>query len=114
MMHEEKAAAERELTGYREVVDRRDDMVRRAHGAGVSKHRIFVLTGISRSTIDRILEKEQNVPIEDRRRPRSRGYDVDWTDESNPRIVPAEPGDQFAMTRTEAEQSIRDQQAEEN
>lgn len=54
------------------------------------------------------------MPIEDRRRGRTRvspstGYDVDWTDESNPRIVPAGAGDRFAMTYAEAEQSIRDQ-----
>lgn len=33
----------------------RNALVRRAHAAGVTKYRIHVLTGISRTTIDRIL-----------------------------------------------------------
>lgn len=32
-----------------------------------------------------------------------RRYDVDWTDESNPQIVIAQPGDEYAMTMTEAQ-----------
>lgn len=43
------------------------------------------------------------------RRGRRPGYDVDWSDEANPRIVPAQPGDRFAMTYEQAEQAIRDQ-----
>ena len=38
--------------------------------------------------------------------PEQRRYDVDWTDESNPQIVIAQPGDQHAMTLTEAQQVI--------
>jgi hypothetical protein len=34
----------------------RDELVQAAHEAGVSKNRIHVLTGIARTTIDRILE----------------------------------------------------------
>jgi hypothetical protein len=34
----------------------RDDLVRAAHQAGVSKNRIHALTGIARTTVDRILE----------------------------------------------------------
>lgn len=34
----------------------RDELVQAAHQAGVSKNRIHVLTGIARTTIDRILE----------------------------------------------------------
>jgi hypothetical protein len=34
----------------------RDELVHAAHQAGVSKNRIYVLTGIARTTIDRILE----------------------------------------------------------
>lgn len=38
------------------AVDRsRDDRIRAALEAGVSKHRIYVLTGIARTTIDRVL-----------------------------------------------------------
>jgi hypothetical protein len=33
----------------------RDDLIRAAHAAGFSKMEIFRITGISRSTIDRIL-----------------------------------------------------------
>lgn len=36
-----------------------------------------------------------------------RRYDVDWTDENNPRIVHAQPGDD-AMTLTEAQQAMAD------
>lgn len=34
----------------------RDELVRAAHDAGVSKNRIFTITGIARTTIDRILD----------------------------------------------------------
>lgn len=37
------------------VTQDRDNRVRAAVRAGVSKHRVHVLTGISRTTIDRIL-----------------------------------------------------------
>lgn len=57
MSDDDKATAERELVQYRRTVDGRDDMVRRARSAGISKHRIHVLTGIARTTIDRILER---------------------------------------------------------
>ncbi|MFD7922566.1 hypothetical protein ACFV3R_25480 [Streptomyces sp. NPDC059740] len=39
-------------------------------------------------------------------------YDVDWTDENNPRIVLAQPGDEFAMTLTEARQAIDEELAD--
>ncbi|WP_282790962.1 DUF6003 family protein [Streptomyces sp. CC224B] len=57
-----KAAAERELTQYRRTVDGRDEMIRRANQAGVSKHRIHLLTGIARTTIDRILKPKEEQP----------------------------------------------------
>lgn len=44
--------------------------------------------------------------------PEMRRYDVDWTDESNPRIVLAQPGDEFAMTLAEAQQAIDEQMAD--
>lgn len=50
--------AERELTNYRQTVTDRDAMVRRALAAGLTKHRIHVLTGISRSTLDRIPQED--------------------------------------------------------
>lgn len=45
--------------------------------------------------------------------PEQRRYDVDWSDEDNPRIVIAQPGDEYAMTHTEAQQSIREAQEQE-
>lgn len=43
------------LTEWRMVTRDRDNRVQRAVSAGVSKYRINQLTGIGRSTIDRIL-----------------------------------------------------------
>ncbi|MFF3094103.1 hypothetical protein [Streptomyces cyaneofuscatus] len=43
-----------------------------------------------------------------------RRYDVDWTDESNPQIVTAQPGDELAMTLTEAQQVIDDDRSAEH
>ena len=43
------------LFEWRTVVLNRDERVRAAVAAGLTKHRISVLTGIGRSTIDRIL-----------------------------------------------------------
>ncbi|SHL76440.1 hypothetical protein [Streptomyces yunnanensis] len=43
--------------------------------------------------------------------PEQRRYDVDWTDESNPQIVHAQPGDD-AMTLTEARQAINEEMAD--
>lgn len=41
----------------READESRDDLVRGAVAAGISKHRVYVLTGIARTTIDGILKK---------------------------------------------------------
>jgi hypothetical protein len=41
-----------------------------------------------------------------------RRYDVDWTDENNPQIVIAQPGDQHAMTIGEAQQVVNEATAE--
>jgi hypothetical protein len=46
--------AEQALTAWASV--ERDELVRAAYAAGVSKNRIHTITGIARSTIDRILE----------------------------------------------------------
>jgi len=43
------------LTEWAEVTASRDERVRAAVAAGLSKHRVHVLTGIGRTTIDRIL-----------------------------------------------------------
>lgn len=42
----------------------RDGLVLGALGAGIPKHRIHVLTGLSRSTIDRIVSDEENEEAE--------------------------------------------------
>lgn len=52
------AAAEAELTEWASA--RRDDQVRAAHRAGISKNRIHTITGIARTTIDRILKGGQS------------------------------------------------------
>jgi hypothetical protein len=52
MMREE---AEHMLAEWVTVTRSRDERVRAAVAAGVSKHRVHVITGLGRSTIDRIL-----------------------------------------------------------
>ena len=47
--------AEQALTRYAEARDSRDDLVFAAFNAGLSKHRIHELSGIARTTIDRII-----------------------------------------------------------
>jgi hypothetical protein len=55
--------AERLLTGWAASFGDRDLFVLTAHRAGVSKHRIHLLTGIARTTLDRILSKESIMAI---------------------------------------------------
>lgn len=59
MVSDELADAERELTQYRRTVEGRDAMVRRTRAAGLTKHRIHILSGIARTTIDRILNRQE-------------------------------------------------------
>lgn len=47
--------AEAMLAEWTAVTHSRDERVRAAVAAGVTKHRIHVITGLARSTIDRIL-----------------------------------------------------------
>jgi hypothetical protein len=51
----ERQEAEMLLTEWAAVTRSRDDRVRLAVGAGVSKNRVHALTGLGRMTIDRIL-----------------------------------------------------------
>jgi hypothetical protein len=44
----------------RELTETRDELIRSALGYGLSKHRIHVLTGLARTTIDRIIAREQS------------------------------------------------------
>lgn len=56
-------AMEFALTGwgdeYRRINAERDPLVRGAVARGVSKHRVHVLTGLARTTIDDILSRER-------------------------------------------------------
>lgn len=53
------------LKHWRENDDQRDGIVRAANQAGVSKHAIHVITGLARTTIDRILDtQEQAMPFQ--------------------------------------------------
>ena len=45
---------------HQAIVSARDPLIRRAHEAGLTKHRIHVLTGIARTTIDSILIKGED------------------------------------------------------
>ncbi|GFG83258.1 MULTISPECIES: helix-turn-helix domain-containing protein [Mycobacterium] len=54
--------AEQALTRWRHNFDQRDPLVRHAHDAGVPINRIHRLTGISRSTIYRILDNRADTP----------------------------------------------------
>lgn len=49
--------AERELVAWATANACRDDIIRAAYRAGVAKNRIYAITGIARTTIDRILEE---------------------------------------------------------
>ncbi|MFJ6566667.1 hypothetical protein ACIQNU_04555 [Streptomyces sp. NPDC091292] len=62
-MDERRAAAEQALSHYRQAIDGRDGMVRDATTSGISKNRIHTLTGIARTTIDRILEDTMAVVL---------------------------------------------------
>jgi hypothetical protein len=50
------------LTEYAAVVRSRDDRVRAAVAAGISKHRVHVLSGLGRMTIERILGATADSP----------------------------------------------------
>ena len=58
----EKERLEESLKGWasdmRVLTEQRDALVTHALELGISKHRIYVLTGIARTTIDRILKEE--------------------------------------------------------
>jgi len=58
-MESDRQQAEAELKQYALLVNDRDNMIRRARAAGITKHRIHALTGIARTTIDRILKPKE-------------------------------------------------------
>jgi hypothetical protein len=55
----------------------RDELVQAAYRAGVSKQRVFALTGLARTTIDRILEAPMGTPQE-RITAYLEGFTRDW------------------------------------
>jgi hypothetical protein len=61
-MHSPREQLEESLSGLaanaRALTAQRDLLIRRAVELGITKHRIYVLTGIARTTIDRIIAKE--------------------------------------------------------
>lgn len=73
---EQQTQVERELTLYRQTLDGRDDMIRRALAAGITKNRIHVLTGIARTTIDRVVNSKEN-PVLDNEEVCGETYDHD-------------------------------------
>ena len=68
----------------------RDELVRAAHEAGVSKNRIHTITGIARTTIDRILEPQmlrtQTTSLTDY----LTRFTADWPRYGVPRYYPAQ------------------------
>ena len=56
--------AEAALEAWRSATGQRDELVRAAHRAGVTKYRISQITGIARPTIDRILKAPSGTPHE--------------------------------------------------
>lgn len=57
----DRAAAEEALRQWRQVFERRDELIQAAHQAGVPIRRIHILTRVGRSTIYRILRREPNM-----------------------------------------------------
>ncbi len=61
-MDPEHEALEHALTCWaeeqRRTAERRDPLIRAAVAAGISKHRVHVLTGVARTTIDNVLAGE--------------------------------------------------------
>lgn len=53
-----EAEAREALQHWRESVSQRDSLFRAALEAGITKHQIHQITGVARTTIDRILEGE--------------------------------------------------------
>jgi len=54
-----EAEAREALEHWRDTDSQRDGIVRAAYEAGVTKHQIHLVTGLARTTIDRIL-RERN------------------------------------------------------
>lgn len=46
------------LIAWARTVEKRDELVKQAYRNGISKNRIYTLTGIARTTIARILKDE--------------------------------------------------------
>jgi hypothetical protein len=63
-MTSERERLEESLRGWasdtQRLTGQRDLLVTHALALGITKHRIYVLTGIARTTIDRIIAKESD------------------------------------------------------
>ena len=57
---EAEAALTQWAAQQREAGSTRDRLVRAALAAGITKHRIHVITGIARTTIDRIIKQGES------------------------------------------------------
>jgi hypothetical protein len=55
--------AEQLLTEYAAMAVSRDDRVRTAYASGLTRHRIHVLSGLARNTVDRILSSAADGPV---------------------------------------------------
>lgn len=55
-----KESAEAALREYAEVTADRDNRIRQAHTAGITKNRIHTISGIARTTIDRVLKEKHH------------------------------------------------------
>jgi hypothetical protein len=82
----------------------RDELVRAAHEAGVSKNRIHTLTGIARTTIDRILEPSMLQIQTDRLAAYLARFTDDWPRQGYPLYFVQSP----AMASTYTAQQIAD------
>lgn len=56
----EQECAEQALTEWAQIHRDRDNRIRAARAAGLSKNRIHLLTGVSRVTIDKLLDEKSN------------------------------------------------------
>src|SRR4051794_32639865 len=72
----DREEAEQALQAWASI--ERDELVRAAHKAGVSKNRIHTITGIARTTIDRILETPMNLTQAARLAEYLTDFTADW------------------------------------
>jgi hypothetical protein len=86
----------------------RDELVRAAHEAGVSKNRIHTITGIARTTIDRILEPQMLLIQTDRLTGYLTRYTADWPRHGFDRYYSAQPVSAMHTAQQIAEELFAD------